>query len=67
MKEKRLRIRTLRIYREDGVKLEREKLKEEVKDLCSGVYRKHRNDKKKVWITEKRKDYMREYEQGKKT
>lgn len=44
------------------MELERGKVEEEVKGFWSGVYRKHGNDIKKVWSTEKREDCIRECE-----
>ena len=57
---------TLRIYGEDGVELERGEVEEEIKGFWNGVYRKHRNDIEKVWNTEIKEAYTREYEQIKK-
>ena len=48
---------TLRLYGEDGVELERDKVEEEVKDFWGKIYRKYDNNVGEVWSMVEREEY----------
>ncbi len=54
----------LKIYGEDGIELDREVGRGEVKNYWSNIYRRHENDITNTWNTNSREEYLREYERA---
>ena len=53
--------RSLKLYGEDGVELERGKAEEEAEEYWSKIYRKHVNGINTIWNPEKKDKYKEEY------
>lgn len=57
---------TIRIFGEDGHELEKCKMKEEIENFWSTVYRKHESNTSEVWNNERKEEYEKDYEEMKK-